>query len=62
VLLPRFSYVDYRASGRIATGVILAFMLCLPSLLRRGWVAQTWIVASLWLLPWYTFLPDSLAR
>ena len=62
VLLPKPSYVDYRASGRIATGVVLAFMLCLPSVLRRGWVAQAWIVAALWLLPWYTFLPDSLAR
>ncbi len=62
VFLPRFSYVDYLASGRIATGVVLAFMPCLPSLLHRGWVAQVWIVAALWLLPWYTFLPDSLAR
>ncbi len=62
VLLPKPSYDDYLASGRITTGVVLAFMFCLPSVLRRGYVAQVWIVASLWLLPWYTFLPDSLAR
>ena len=36
VLLPEPSYVDYDASGRITTGVVLAFLLCLPAVVAAG--------------------------
>jgi hypothetical protein len=62
VLLPEPSYVDYLASGRIAIGVVLAFVLCLPAVLRRGRYAEAWIVLTLWLLPWYTVLPEAVRR
>ena len=60
VLLPEPSYVDYNASGRIAIGVVLAFLLCLPAVVAAGRLAQAWIVAVLWLAPWYScFRPPS---
>jgi len=62
VLLPEPSYVGYLASGRIAIGVVLAFLLCLPELFQRGRYTEAWIVLTLWLLPWYTVLPDALHR
>lgn len=62
VLLPEPSYAGYLASGRIGIGVILAFVLCLPAILRRGRYTEAWIVLTLWLLPWYTVLPDALHR
>ncbi len=62
VLLPEPSYVGYLASGRIATGVVVAFLLCLPAVLERGRVAQAWLPIALWLLPWYTVLPEAVRR
>jgi hypothetical protein len=62
VLLPEPSYVGYLASGRIAIGVVLAFVLCLPAVLSRGRYTEAWIVLTLWLLPWYTVLPEALRR
>jgi hypothetical protein len=62
VLLPEPSYAGYLASGRIAIGVVLAFLLCLPAIFRRGRYTEAWIVLMLWLLPWYTVLPDALHR
>ncbi|MFL5964759.1 MAG: hypothetical protein ACJ757_17935 [Gaiellaceae bacterium] len=62
LLLPKPSYVNYLASGRIATGVIIAFLLCLPALLQKGRVAQAWLPIALWLLPWYTVLPEAVRR
>jgi hypothetical protein len=62
VLLPEPSYADYLASGRIAIGVVLAFLLCLPAILSRGRFSEAWIVLSLWLLPWYAVLPTALER
>jgi hypothetical protein len=62
VLLPKPSYVGYLASGRIATGVIVAFLLCVPAMLQSGRVAQVWLPISLWLLPWYTVLPEAVRR
>ena len=51
VLLPASSYVDQFASTRIATGVLLAALLCLPTFdaLTRG--RRTWLLAAgaLWL-------------
>jgi hypothetical protein len=62
VLLPEPSYVGYLASGRIAIGVVVAFLLCLPAVLERGRVAQAWVLFTLWLLPWYSVLPAALRR
>jgi hypothetical protein len=61
VLLPAPSYADYTASGRIASGVVLAGVLCFPALARRNLLAQAWIVAALWLMPWYAQFPDAFA-
>jgi hypothetical protein len=62
VFLPGPSYVGYLASGRIATGVVIAFALCLPAVLERGKTAQAWLPIVLWMLPWYTLLPVALRR
>jgi hypothetical protein len=62
VLLPAPSYVGYLASGRIAIGVVVAFLLCLPDVLERGRVAQGWVLLTLWLLPLYSVLPVALRR
>lgn len=62
LLLPEPSWTDYLASGRIATGVIVAFLLCVPALLESGRVAQVWLPTVLWLLPWYTVLPEAVRR
>jgi hypothetical protein len=62
VLLPGTSYVNYLASGRIATGVVVAFVLCLPAVLAAGRVAQAWLPVALWLMPWYSVLPEAVRR
>ena len=62
VLLPGTSYINYLASGRIATGVVVAFVLCLPAILSEGRVAQAWLPIVLWLAPWYTVLPEAVRR
>jgi hypothetical protein len=62
VLLPGTSYVNYLASGRIATGVVVAFVLCLPAILKSGRVAQAWLPVALWLMPWYSVLPEAVRR
>src|SRR5262249_7024005 len=61
-LLPKPTYVNYLASGRVATGVIVAFLLCVPALVREGRVAQVWLPFALWLLPWYSVLPEAVRR
>jgi hypothetical protein len=62
LLLPEPSWTGYLASGRIATGVVVAFLLCIPAMLRSGRVAQVWFPIVLWLLPWYTVLPEAVRR
>jgi hypothetical protein len=62
LLLPQPSWTGYLASGRIATGVIVAFLLCVPAMLQSGRVAQVWLPIVLWLLPWYTVLPEAVRR
>jgi len=62
VLLPEPSYADYDASGRITTGVVLAFLLCLPAVFAARRAAQAWIVIVLWLAPWYAVLPVAFER
>jgi hypothetical protein len=61
-LLPTASYVNYLASGRVTAGVLMGFLLCLPAMLKRGRVAQAWFPIALWLLPWYSVLPEALRR
>jgi hypothetical protein len=62
VLLPGTSYVNYLASGRIATGVVVSFILGLPSVLAAARVAQAWLPIALWLMPWYSVLPEAVRR
>lgn len=62
VLLPAPSYVGYLSSGRISIGVVVAFLLALPTLVQRRAFAHAWIVLALWLLPWWTSLPEALNR
>ena len=57
VFLPKPSYFEYVASGRITTGVVLAFMLCLPRVLAEHREAEAWPLFVLWLMPLYEFLP-----
>jgi hypothetical protein len=42
--------------------VIVAFLLCVPAMLQSGRVAQVWLPIVLWLLPWYTVLPEAVRR
>jgi hypothetical protein len=62
VLLPKPSYFEYLASGRITTGVVLAFMLCLPRVLAERREGEAWPLFVLWLMPLYVFLPAVLHR
>lgn len=62
VLLPTPSWTGYLASGRIATGVIVAFLLCVPAILQSERVANVWLPIVLWSLPWYTVLPEAVRR
>jgi hypothetical protein len=62
LLLPEPSWAGYLASGRIATGVIVAFLLCVPAMLQSERVTQVWFPIVLWLLPWYTVLPEAVRR
>ena len=62
VLLPEPSYADWDASGRITTGVVLAFLLCLPAVARAQRLAQAWVLVVLWFSPWWTLLPLAFER
>jgi hypothetical protein len=62
VFLPKPSYFEYLASGRIATGVVLAFMLCLPRVLAEHRESEAWPLFVLWLMPLYVYLPAVLYR
>ena len=64
VLLQQGSWAEYLASGRIATGVVLAFALALPALDRvlpptRTWL---WVPVALWFAPWFSLLPNALTK
>lgn len=53
-MLNRLSYENIFGMTRIAIGVVLAAVLCLPALDRctsrnRGWL---WLSAALWFVPW----------
>jgi hypothetical protein len=54
VMLNRLSYENFYAAGRIATGVVLASLLCVPTFDQRTGGDRLWlsISAVLWFLPW----------
>jgi hypothetical protein len=54
VLLPKASYVEFVASGRIALGVVVAFVMCIPSIPVRYRALAVALPALLWLAPWDT--------
>jgi hypothetical protein len=63
VLLPDPSYDDYKASGRITTGVLVAFLASLPLLVqRRASPAWIWLPLVFWLAPWWDLLPTAFGR
>ncbi|SRR5579884_415782 len=49
------SYGNYTGSGRVAAGVVLCGILCLPLLLRQRQPVPLWLklVPVLWMIPWY---------
>jgi hypothetical protein len=59
ILLPSAAYVEYYATGRATTGVILAAILSVPLLdsvtsKNRGWL---WVSSLFWFMPWYFLVP-----
>ena len=62
VFLPTPSYAEILASGRIALGVIVAFVACLPLLPKRDRAVLALVPAILWLAPWYWFFPTAYGR
>jgi hypothetical protein len=61
VMLAASSYLEYNAVGRIASGVVLAALCCLPVLVRTSrWPHWQPLIATaflLWLAPWLLLLP-----
>jgi hypothetical protein len=51
-MVPAPSLDDYLAAGRIATGVVVAFVIALPSARGSRARALVWVPILLWLLPW----------
>jgi hypothetical protein len=64
VLLNAKSYAEYFASGRIAAGVVLAALYCLPVFDRLTGRSRWWFWASswFWLLLWPALYPFSRRR
>src|SRR5579884_1181842 len=54
IMLSWASYGNYFAIGRVAAGVVLAAILCLPTFNRlfQGRLAWLWVSSVLWLAPW----------
>jgi hypothetical protein len=56
VLLPYTTFYDIYSTDRVAAGVMLAALYCIPALDRATGKNRTWLLASagLWLalLPW----------
>ncbi len=54
VMLNKLSYENFYAAGRIATGVMLAALLCIPTFDQLTGRNRLWLSLSalLWLLPW----------
>jgi hypothetical protein len=51
-MVPAPSLDDYLAAGRITTGVVVAFVVALPSARGSRARALVWVPILLWLLPW----------
>jgi hypothetical protein len=56
-LLEKSSYAGFHASGRIAMGVLVAFLLCLPLVRRPTRTGVALLLAMLWFLPWASLAP-----
>jgi hypothetical protein len=62
VFLAHGSYDSYQGAGRIAAGVVLAALTCLPILdgilgRSRWWL---WVCSILWFLPWNMLIPSAI--
>jgi hypothetical protein len=62
VFLPGASYADIVASSRIALGVVVAFVACLPLVARPDRVLVAAVPAVLWFAPWYSLFPTAFGR
>jgi hypothetical protein len=61
VFLPAAAYADIYSTPRIATGVVLAFVLSLPALtaLRPSGRVWLWLPVIAWMAPWWDLLPGA---
>jgi hypothetical protein len=62
VFLPEPSYAEIVASSRIALGVVVAFVACLPLVAREDRVLVAAVPAILWFAPWYSLFPTAFGR
>ena len=59
-MAPVGSLADYLAAGRIATGVVVAFIAALPAVRSSRARRLAWLPVAFWLVPWLVI--DSLAK
>jgi hypothetical protein len=59
-MAPVGSLADYLAAGRIATGVVVAFIAALPAVRLSEACRLAWLPVAFWLVPWLVI--DSLAK
>jgi hypothetical protein len=62
VFLPTLSYAEIVASSRIALGVVVAFVACIPLVSRTDRVLVATVPAILWFAPWYALFPSAFGR
>lgn len=62
VFLPEASYAEIVASSRIALGVVVAFVACLPFVPRADRMLVAAVPAILWFAPWYSVFPTAFGR
>jgi hypothetical protein len=62
ILLPEPSYAEIVASSRIALGVVVAFVACLPFVPRADRILVASMPAILWFAPWYSLFPTAFGR
>jgi hypothetical protein len=62
VFLPAPSYAEIVASSRIALGVVVAFVACLPLVRGADRLLVAAVPAVLWLAPWYSLFPTAFGR
>jgi hypothetical protein len=62
ILLPEPSYAEIVASSRIALGVVVAFVACLPLVPRADRILVAALPAILWFSAWYSLFPTAFGR